>query len=103
MWTGDEAATDCGRSRRLTSSSRHAFQHEAFKRFIGEWTNLTAGRPNLTDLVATGTLPGLFAESDDPDRLVPIVTRPERLLVAVAGDPNRANAYTFGGDGPHGW
>lgn len=75
----------------------------SFERFIGDWTNLTAGRPRLTDLVAEGTLPAGFAESDNPDRLVPIVTRPERLLIAVSGDPNRANAYAFSNDGPHGW
>jgi hypothetical protein len=74
-----------------------------FESFIGAWTNLTAGRPKLTDLVADGTLPEVFAESEDPARLVPIVTRPERLLIAVAGDPNRANAYAFSNDGPHGW
>ena len=76
---------------------------QTFERFIGDWTNLTAGHPKLTDLVADGTLPHVFAESDNPDRPVPIVTRPERLLVAVAGDPNRANAYAFSNDGPHGW
>ena len=75
----------------------------SFERFIGEWSNLTAGRPKLTDLVAEGILPAAFAESDAPNRLVPIVTRPERLLVAVTGDPNRANAYAFSNDGPHGW
>ncbi|MEZ5266485.1 MAG: UGSC family (seleno)protein [Acidimicrobiales bacterium] len=74
-----------------------------FERFIGEWTNLTAGRRRLTDLVAEGVLPAVFAASADPDRLVPVVTRPERILVAVAGDPNRANAYALSNDGPHGW
>ncbi len=74
-----------------------------FENFIGEWTNLSAGKPKLADVVAAGILPGVFAESDDPERLVPIVTRAERLLVAVAEDPNRANAYAFGNDGPHGW
>jgi len=76
---------------------------QTFERFIGEWTNLTAGRRKLFDLTAAGDLPPVFGESEDPDRLVPIVTRPERLLVAVAGDPNRANAYAFSNDGPHGW
>lgn len=74
-----------------------------FERFIGEWSNLTAGRRRLTDLVAEGLLPAVFAESDDPERLVPIVTRPPRLMIAVAGDPNRANAYALSNDGPHGW
>lgn len=74
-----------------------------FERFIGDWTNLTTGRPQLTDLVTQGSLPPVFAESGNPERLVPIVTRPERFLVAVTGDPNRANAYAFSNDGPHGW
>ncbi len=60
-----------------------------FERFIGEWSNLTAGRRTLVDLVAQGGLPPVFAETDDPYRLVPIVTRPERILSAVAGNPNR--------------
>jgi hypothetical protein len=46
--------------------------------FIGEWSNLTAGRRTLSDLVAKGLLHERFAESDDPDRLVPIVATPER-------------------------
>ncbi len=74
-----------------------------FERFIGEWSNLTVGRPRVSDLVAEGHLPAVFAESDDPHRPVPIVTRPERILVAVAGDPTRANAYALSNDGPHGW
>ena len=44
----------------------------------------------------------MFAESEDPDRLVPIVTSPDHVLIAVAGDPNRANAYVMSNDGPHG-
>jgi hypothetical protein len=73
-----------------------------FEAFIGEWSNLTAGRRTLTDLVAKGILPERFAESDDPDRLVPIVAAPDEILVAVAGDPNRANAFVFSNDGRHG-
>ncbi len=76
---------------------------ETFENFIGSWTNLTAGRRTLTDLVSEGALPAVFAESDDPRRMVPIVTRPEQLLVTVSGDPTRANAYALSNDGPHGW
>ena len=74
-----------------------------FESMIGEWSNLTAGRRTLVELVAEGELPGVFAESDDPARLVPVVTSPRRILIAVAGDPNRTNAYAFSNDGPHGW
>ena len=76
---------------------------KTFEKMIGEWSNLTAGRRRLADLVAEGLLPAVFAESDDVNRLVPIVTRPERLMIAVAGDPNRTNAYALSNDGPHGW
>ncbi len=73
-----------------------------FEKLIGEWTNLAAGRPRLTDVVAAGDLPPQFAESDDPERLVPIVSEPAKFVIAVAGDANRTNAYAFSHDGPHG-
>lgn len=73
-----------------------------FEKLIGEWSNLTAGRRTLVDLAAAGEVPPVFAESDDPARLVPIVTDPGKFLVAVAGDPGRANAYVMSNDGPHG-
>jgi len=83
---------------------RHArIPASRFERYVGEWSNLTPGHRRLVDLVADGSLPAVFAESDDPDRLVPIVTRPDRIMIAVAGDPNRTNAYAFSNDGPHGW
>lgn len=73
-----------------------------YEKLIGEWSNLTAGRQKLADLVAAGELPEVYGASDDPDRLVPIVIDPSRFLIAVAGDPNRTNAYAFSNDGPHG-
>ncbi len=73
-----------------------------FEKLIGEWSNLTAGRRSLIELADAGLVPAAFAESDDADRLVPIVTEPDRFVVAVAGDPTRANAYVMSNDGPHG-
>lgn len=73
-----------------------------FEKLIGAWSNLTAGRPSLVDLAAAAHVPTVFAESDDPDRLVPIVTEPAKISIAVAGDPARANAYVLSHDGPHG-
>lgn len=73
-----------------------------FEKLIGEWSNLTAGRRSLVDLAAAGHVPAAFAESDDPDRLVPIVTEPSKIAIAVAGDPTRTNAYVLSHDGPHG-
>ena len=56
-------------------------------------------RPSLASLVKAGQIPAVFAESDDPERLVPIVCRPEDLMVAVSGDPLRTNAYAFAHNG----
>ena len=73
-----------------------------FEKLIGEWSNLTPGRRTLTELAAAGHVPPVFAASDDPDRLVPIVTEPAKIAIAVAGDPTRPNAYVLSHDGPHG-
>jgi len=73
-----------------------------FEKMVGEWSNLTAGRRTLVDMAATGDVPAVFAESEDPERLVPIVTEPSKFVIAVAGDPNRTNAYVMSNDGPHG-
>ena len=51
--------------------------------------------PTLTGLVQAKIIPSVFAESDDPNRLVPIVCRAEDLMIAVSGDPLRTNAYAF--------
>ena len=73
-----------------------------FEKLIGEWSNLTTGRRTMADLASDGSVPAVFAESTDPNRLVPIVTAPEKFVIAVAGDPNRTNAYVMSHDGPHG-
>jgi hypothetical protein len=73
-----------------------------FEKLIGDWTNLTAGRRRLIDLADEGLVPSVFGESDDPNRLVPIVTDATKIMIAVAGDPNRTNAYVMSHDGPHG-
>ena len=83
---------------------RRLFEHaripaRRFERYIGEWTNLAPGRPSLRDLVARGRAAPIFAESDDPDRLVPVVARAKDIMIAVSGDPLRTNAYTFAHNG----
>ena len=70
-----------------------------FENYIGHWTNLVPGRRALVDFVNTGKADAVFGETSNPDRLVPIVTQPEHLLIAVAGDPLRTNAYVFSHNG----
>ena len=72
-----------------------------FELYANEWTD-QAHAP-LTQRVAQGDAPGVFAESDDPERLVPIVFEPAHFLVVVTGDPLRTNAYVFSHNGLRGF
>ncbi|MDP6707277.1 MAG: UGSC family (seleno)protein [Alphaproteobacteria bacterium] len=74
-----------------------------FEKYIGEWTNLVPGRRTLVDLVNLGKADRVFAESSSPERLVPIVVRPEDFMIAVAGDPLRTNAFVFSHNGMLGY
>lgn len=62
-----------------------------------KWTDFPIG--SLKQQVNLGRLPKAFYESDDPNRLVPIVLEPDDFIVLVSGDPLRTNAYTFAHNG----
>ena len=68
-----------------------------FERYIGEWTEHPIR--NLRDQVNLQRAPDVFAESDDPDRLVPITFTPDDFMIAVSGDPLRNHAITFAHNG----
>jgi hypothetical protein len=70
-----------------------------FEQYLGHWTNLVPGRRRLVDFVNLKKADARFAESEDPERMVPIVGQPDHLLIAVAGDPLRTNAYVFAHNG----
>jgi hypothetical protein len=77
---------------------RYLFEHtqwpaSAFEHFLREWTN--KGGWSLAERVRDGDMPALFHASDDPDRRVPIVWKPEDFMIAVSGDPLRNNAYVM--------
>ena len=74
-----------------------------FERYIGEWSNLVPGGRSLYDLANLGLAPPQFGDSDAPERLVPIVCAPADIMLAVSGDPLRANAYAFASNGMHGF
>ena len=92
---------------------RYLYEHARmpawkFERYIGEWTNLVPGKPTLADLVDQGKAPQHFAAPDDPartdpERLVPIVEKPEDFMITVTGDPLRTNAYAFAHNGMLGY
>jgi hypothetical protein len=58
---------------------------------------------NLTEEYQAGRIPKVFCESDDPNRLVPLVARAEDFMIAVTGDPLRTNAYVFAHNGRLGY
>ena len=70
----------------------HEFEHH-----MQEWNS----RPvwNLLEEARKGNIPVLFAESDDPNRRVPLVWEPEHYMIAITGDPLRTNAYVFAHNG----
>ncbi len=77
---------------------RYLFDHARrpardFERQLRDWN--IRGVWNLKDDATHGRIPQVFHESDDPDRMVPIVWKPEDFMIAVAGDPLRNNAYVF--------
>jgi len=74
-----------------------------FEKYLGLYTNLVPGRRTLLDLAASGDAPPVFTESDDPERPVPIVCKPEDFLIAVAGDPGRTNAFVMSHNGQLGY
>ena len=65
--------------------------------YTERWTDHPIG--SLKQQVNLGRIPQAFHESDDPDRLVPIVFGPDDFIVAVSGDPLRTNAITFSQNG----
>lgn len=65
--------------------------------FTETWADFPIG--SLKHQVMMGRLPAVFAESDDPNRMVPIVVDPADFMVLVSGDPMRTNAYVFAHNG----
>lgn len=70
-----------------------------FERYISGWTNLVPGKRSLYDLAMLRKAPKIFGASRDPERLVPLVVRPEDYVIAVSGDPMRTNCYFLAHNG----
>ncbi|MBI3069000.1 MAG: hypothetical protein HYY79_09065, partial [Betaproteobacteria bacterium] len=81
---------------------RYLYEHARrpaweFERYLRDWT--MKGTWNLAEDVRLGRIPKVFHESDDPNRLVPIVWEPKDFMIAVTGDSLRNNAYVFAHQG----
>ena len=81
---------------------RYIYEHARrpahdFERQLRDWN--IRGVWDLKADVLAGRIPQAFHESDDPNRLVPIVWKPEDYMIAVTGDPLRNNAHVFAQNG----
>jgi hypothetical protein len=70
-----------------------------FEQYMGDFTNFVPGRRKLFELAMLGKAPKPFGGSRDPERLVPIVARPQDIMIAVSGDPLRTNCYVMSHNG----
>ena len=68
-----------------------------FERILRDWTQKPTW--NHAEEHREGRIPQVFHESDDPDRLVPLVWKPEDYLVTVTGDLTRNSIYIFAHNG----
>ncbi|MCE2998257.1 MAG: hypothetical protein LW892_00270 [Betaproteobacteria bacterium] len=68
-----------------------------FERMLRDWTQKPTW--NLAEEHQAGRIPQVFHESDDPDRMVPLVWRPEDFHVVVTGDLGRNSCYVFAHNG----
>lgn len=92
--------------------ARAGWTKDDVKRYLYEHARMSASRvetftdkwvdfriDSLKRQVNLGKLPKAFAESDDPNRMVPMVLDPDDFIVLVSGDPLRTNAYVFAHNG----
>ena len=68
-----------------------------FERQLRDWSQKPIW--NLAEEYRLGHIPEVFCESDDPNRLVPIVCTENDFMIAVTGDPARNSIYVFAHNG----
>ena len=80
--------------------SQYFYEHVKIKASRAEYYAYSAGLTGfrIANAVKEGLLPKAFHLSDDPDRLVPVLQRPEWMSIVVAGDAGRV-AEALGGLG----
>ena len=81
---------------------KHLFEHarmpaREFERILRDWTQKPTW--SLKEEHEAGRIPRVFHESDNPNRLVPLVWKPEDFLITVTGDLSRNSIYIFAHNG----
>jgi hypothetical protein len=73
----------------------------AIGRILRDWTQKPTW--NLVEEARAGRIPAVFHASDDPNRRVPLVWKPEDYMLAVTGDLTRNSVYVFAHNGVLGY
>lgn len=74
-----------------------------FEQYISGYTDLVPGKRTLFDMAMLGKAPKIYGKSRDPERLVPVVVKPDDILIAVSGDPLRTNCQILTSNGMLGY
>jgi hypothetical protein len=80
---------------------QYLFEHSLFqvKRFESLWP----ANGSISKAVEEGRLPKFYYESNDPNRLVPIVSSPDDFIIIVSGDPGKDNCLLCSQNGQTGY
>ena len=68
-----------------------------FEKILRDWTQKPIW--NLAEEAQAGRIPNVYHESDDPERMVPLVWSPDQYMIAVTGDLGRNSCYVFAHNG----
>jgi hypothetical protein len=79
-----------------------AHQLEEFMQRHALLPDIDASDITFCEMVKQGRLAQLFCESNDPDRLVPVVQNPDEFLIVVTGLPDRNRSRILRQGGAHG-
>jgi hypothetical protein len=79
-----------------------ARQLEQFMQRHALLPDIEAEEITFREMVRRGRLPALFCESDDPERLVPVVQHPDEFTIVVTGLPTRNRSRILRQGGSHG-
>ncbi len=85
---------------------RYLFDHARmpawmFERILRDWTMKPTW--DLAREAKLGRIPKVFCESDDLNRMVPLVWEPDDYMITVTGDGARNSAYVFAHNGVLGY
>ena len=68
-----------------------------FEKILRDWTQKPIW--NLAEEARAGRIPNVYHESDEPERMVPLVWSPDQYMIAVTGDLGRNSCYVFAHNG----